>query len=490
MTDTCSACLEPFTKDIRRKIQCLFCPAATCKNCVSRYLLTTYSDPHCMECKKGWNREFIDTHLTKAFRTGDLKKHRAKILMEREKAFLPAYQTFVEGLLEMRRLEPMLNLQQVEYGALFQKSRNLRHDMDDLSRRLMRSTDIPEKNTIRAELKANAKEFGKTEAKIYLLKLYIAELRHTYNRAEDQYMGINQAEREAPREFIQRCPAEDCRGYLSTAYKCGICSQFTCPECLVVKGNSREVEHTCQDEAKASAALIRRETHPCPRCGVRIFKIDGCDQMWCTQEGCETAFSWNTGKIITGTVHNPHYYEYLRRQNNGVIRREPGDLPCGDLMQATGFFRLLQRHPTLTPIHVGALMMIHRLVMDILHERLPQFPAIRPEGMNRDINIDYLMKVITEVQWRTALEQRDTKFEKKKEIGQILQMFTQIASERLRNVDSLTPALYDIFMKEVNDLRLYTNKCLVDVGKRMICAIPQIDRNWEYIPPRKKGLNE
>jgi hypothetical protein len=51
--------------------------------------------------------------------------------------------------------------------------------------------------------------------------------------------------------------------------------------------------------------------------------------MWCTADNCKTAFSWNSGKIINGTIHNPHYYEWLRRNNNGEIPRNPGDIPCG-----------------------------------------------------------------------------------------------------------------------------------------------------------------
>lgn len=49
-----------------------------------------------------------------------------------------------------------------------------------------------------------------------------------------------------------------------------------------------------------------------------------CDQMYCTI--CHTAFSWRTGQIETGRVHNPHYYQHLRAMAaGGEIRREAGD---------------------------------------------------------------------------------------------------------------------------------------------------------------------
>jgi hypothetical protein len=42
--------------------------------------------------------------------------------------------------------------------------------------------------------------------------------------------------------------------------------------------------------------------------------------------------------------------------------------------------------------------------------------------------------------------------------------------------------------RQVEDLRLYTNKSLVELGKRMGCAIPQVDGRWNYVGPRKEGL--
>jgi hypothetical protein len=84
------------------------------------------------------------------------------------------------------------------------------------------------------------------------------------------------AEKKEIRQFTQKCPVEDCRGFLSSAWKCGTCQTWVCPDCLVPKGKDKDAAHTCNEDAKATAALIKKETRPCPKCGMGISKIDGC----------------------------------------------------------------------------------------------------------------------------------------------------------------------------------------------------------------------
>jgi hypothetical protein len=138
------------------------------------------------------------------------------------------------------------------------------------------------------------------------------------------------AEKDERKKFIMPCPGDNCKGYLSSQYKCELCKLFTCPDCFEVIGYTKEDQHVCKDDNIKSAELIKKETKGCPKCGVRIFKISGCDQMWCTE--CKVAFSWNTGKMVVNvSIHNPHYYEYMKT-NNVVVTRNPGDVLCGGLL--------------------------------------------------------------------------------------------------------------------------------------------------------------
>ena len=483
---------------------CPYCPANACRGCIQRYLLSSHEDPQCIGCRKGWNREFIDLHLTKTFRNGPLRKHRAKTLMDREKAMLPAMQIFVEATKDLRKAgEEFTTVNAVLRKYEIRRIEVLRN-RDVLHARIRNALpDTEEAAAALAALDANCENYGQNEARAMRVRYDIEVINRRINRSHNILEGRAENDNRVveKREFIQHCPAEGCRGYLSTAYKCGVCAKYTCSDCLVVKGENRDAPHTCNEEAKASAALIQRETRPCPKCGVRIFKIDGCDQMFCTQDTCHTAFSWNTGHIITGKIHNPHYYEYLRHANGGVAPREAGDVPCGGLPVLYQFTQNIMA-TDLPQDTKNLILHIHRTLNDLIEVRLADYPAQRAANSNKDINIRYLMNEMDEATWQKTLEQRESKFEKKREIGQILTTFAHVGAEFMRQLvpnpiltvkDRATfvkRTWTEVTAKQMNDLRVYTNKSLKELGERMLCAFPQVDKDWDYIPPRKIGVDE
>lgn len=101
--------------------------------------------------------------------------------------------------------------------------------------------------------------------------------------------------------------------------KCQLCQKVTCLRC---QESSESPNHECDPDVLKTIALIKKESKKCPSCEALIHKIDGCDQMFCTQ--CHTAFSWNTLVIESGKIHNPHYYEWLRNAGR-VVPRDADD---------------------------------------------------------------------------------------------------------------------------------------------------------------------
>lgn len=460
---TCPVCMTHFTTVIRQPIKCSFCPSAACRQCTSQFLLTTQNESHCMDCKREWNREFIDTNLTQTFRKGALKLHRRRVLMDRERGRLPAMQVFVEAQNTIHRCSAQI-----------------------LQLRLERKRLKQQRNEIQAE--AGTMAFDELSRQLEPIHKQLAEKKSRIRQLDRELWTaraiITGQEKPEAREFIMKCPAEACRGFLSNAWKCGTCDKFFCSECHAQKAGMRDENHVCNEDAKATAAMIRKETKPCPKCGIRISKIDGCDQMWCT--GCHTTFSWNSGQILLNTVvHNPHYYEYLRRTNGGAIPREAGDVPCGGLPNAYIFTRFVQTLPNVPTDMKLSLNGIHRGLSDVLYARLPQFPLRAPAVGNRDLDIAYLMQKITEEEWGSKLEQMETRYERKREIGLILQTFVHVGSEKLTNLQNeqsveARSQLVARTIKEMNEVREYINKSLLTKGALMGIVVPQIDKFYVY----------
>ena len=60
-TNTCNICCENFNKSTCKPVICGFgdCNFECCKTCTRTYLMGTTADPHCMNCKKTWDDEFL-----------------------------------------------------------------------------------------------------------------------------------------------------------------------------------------------------------------------------------------------------------------------------------------------------------------------------------------------------------------------------------------------------------------------------------------------
>ena len=470
----CPVCMDPFTAAIRQPITCPFCPHVTCRKCTSQYLLTTLNDPHCMGCRREWNREFIDTKLTQTFRKGALRQHRRKVLIDRERGRLPAMQIFVEA--------------QFEYNEAIKVYTECRSKRIVLKR---------ERNAIQTQY-APSDTLEQLTDRLRPINQQRMELKTRMRAAEEKmrraHAVLTGKEREA-RQFIMKCPSEGCRGFLSSAWKCGTCQKFFCADCHADKAGQRDEAHTCNEDSKATASMIRQETRPCPKCGIRISKIDGCDQMWCT--ACQTTFSWNTGQVLLNTVvHNPHYYEYLRSRNGGAVPREAGDVPCGGLPNAYTFTRVVMEIP---PVQLSQpdkteLLDVVRCLSDIQYVRLPQFPLRQAANINQGVDIKYLMKEINEEEWGTALERMETSGERKKEIGLILQTLLHVGSEKLTQLHNAhrneRGGLAKRTLEELKQVRSYTNKSLTEKGVQMGIVVPHITTDWRWSWMKKADMKQ
>ncbi len=288
---SCPICISNYNKSTCAKVTCM-CDYSACKTCIRTYLLTTTQEPHCMNCRNKWSYEFTKESLGASFVNGDLKEHQRKILLDSAIA---------------RREERM-------QGAI-----NYRDDRADKQTIKEIKLQVEQKKQELVELLNQIEDVENNIRVRNGQRAYYRNYRR-YPIIDNQPTASNTATVIEKRKFVMPCQKSDCNGMLNEQYLCALCNTTTCKNCL-----EPELEnHACNPETVETAKMIRKESKPCPKCGVRISKIDGCDQMWCVE--CKTAFSWKTGEIETRNIHNPHYFQFLR-DRGGAVPRNPHDEP-------------------------------------------------------------------------------------------------------------------------------------------------------------------
>lgn len=282
MSECCFVCCEKFDLKDKKKVDCNnpSCNFSACKTCNRNYLMNNINDIHCMNCRQSWDQTFVIINLNRNWYNDVYKIHRKELLFQSEQS------KFSETMPHVEKYHKIISLQDKikENEAKANKLREMLQEINTVNMNINRDIRV---------IKTGKEEDAKRK------------------------------------KFIMPCQKENCKGFLSSHYKCGVCQDYCCSRCLDVVGPLEALpDHECDQGKIATAEFIKSNTKPCPNCGTRIHKINGCDQMWCTS--CKTAFSWNKGEILNGTVHNPHYFQYMRDRNNGVIPRQPGDNPCND----------------------------------------------------------------------------------------------------------------------------------------------------------------
>ena len=554
MATVCQICDYKMNLTTRKPIKCPYCDFETCRTCVETYVLgdTTIK---CMspQCNRQWTRQHIHSIFTATFIRGRLKSHREQLLFDNERALLPSTQPLVERDIRIDAITQEQAALTTQINRLYQQRVNLGY-----------------------------------------------ELRR-----------ISNGEVARAAEFVRECPSPDCRGFLSTQWKCGICNLWACPDCHEIKGDSRDTEHTCNPDILATARLLDSDTKPCPNCRTGIFKINGCfgvntpiplwdgtikmsqniclgdvligddgekrvveqvfsgedelyrvvqyggkcyvvnskhtlvltsttrqnavfeiriddyikmhdmlkqdlcgftsdgkvlridvvpigkgtyygwtidgnsrfiledftvlrncDQMWCTQ--CHTAFNWRTGRIES-VVHNPHYFEWLRRNGN-AIPRNPGDIPCQNELTHTIYSDIRNRirdHFPQHPLREHCDTYLSRTIRNILHMRhvtLNEYEIPNRAAINERLRVQYMRNRITEENFKITLQRTDKKIEKKRETRDIITLLLTTATDiilrfyaKLR--DETNPELDGKILDELKPIVDYANECLMEISR-------------------------
>ena len=406
---TCNICCSDYNKSSRAQIQCKNkeCDVDACKECIRTYLSTQTADPHCMGCKIAYDDNFIVMNLNRTWVEKDFRKHRKSVLLDQQMSRMP---------------------ETVEAAERFNEIASIGKINMDLGVQIM---------DLRNEIRGLEIERNRNNTRIYNLN------RH----------GNSNGEVQEKRKFIMACPDEECRGYLSTAYKCEMCKLFTCSRCLEIIGHDKTNSgHVCDEDKVKTADFIKSTTKPCPGCGERIHKVEGCDQMWCIQ--CHVAFSWKSGIIDNGVVHNPHFYAH-QRAGGGAAMRNPGEIACGGMPQWWGLRNEIRRKLNVwmkaaavagdgagetnmkIRIFCDRLGELHRTFADIQHNELQRARhKVRDYSNYEEDRIRYILKQYSKDEMANSVIRKDKLRRKYTEFVHLYELIHVVSVDLFRWIDN------------------------------------------------------
>jgi len=504
-TRDCDICALAYTNFKRKPIQCEYCDFEACSKCTETYLLSI-KNPGCMslDCKGIWSRKFIVNSFTSSFIEKQWKPHISNTLYEEQLSLLPATQLIIEednrktkinaiiqhkkklisnllGLLnahrkavedkhdlpalkaDCRKLDMderkarlvLRNMSMINELEAYTKQKQI-HDHIQVERNKNYYQRQRQGTKIRKELKTHA-QFLELNAELNILHTDIENLK--------QERDGNIVVARTKTCFVRKCSDNNCRGYLKSNWICGLCELHTCSECHEL--NNDGDDHICNPDNVATAKLLSKDTKNCPKCQTGIYKIDGCNQMWCTQ--CHTAFSWLTGQI-EAKIHNPHYYEWMR--NNGGLPREPGDVQCGNELThnvALNIRDALAFHPDTCDLQLVKLY-IYDLVRNTIHlQNYYGTNRIFPNTETLNLRKQFLNKIIDTHAFQNSLYRTHKKNSKKTDEWNVFNLLLDTVKDIIfRFQNSIDTTEHDkcdfTILDEVDVIVKYVNSCFQDIS--------------------------
>lgn len=478
----CSLCIETF-KPIGplKQVPCSNCDFQVCTKCFEQYQTDKSGlyEVYCMNCKSPWDRDHLHDHVPAAV-IKRLTVHTKKRLREEETSLMPETQLYFEydRAVETKKVNEYLEYAR-EYSGLctqifemeIEKDRNKNYqnilaDLRIKSERIKRELRYIKNEIIwwRKELRISSRFRDIVPDDLYT-KLF------PNHRNNDPVKDKSHAIVLCP------CPKEDCRGFVTKrSYTCGVCDYKVCDKC---HQSLSENEHVCSEDDIKTAEFILKTSRACPKCAARIHKIEGCDQMWCTH--CNTAFSWRTGSIlINQTIHNPHYYDWLRQNPNTNTRQEPIDncegLPA--IAHVSRHIHLVFKDRRFT----GFVLKVHRECSHFMHVTLRRNENGEPNEAenfrkNLDLRLKWLQNKLTDKAFDSTVHRR---YKAKLVIQRIQQVYDLIVTlcsdvfHRLLRENNATSEIVYSYVTEFDEIFKYANTCFAKLTKVYNVKMPTV----------------
>ena len=665
----CGVCMSNYTAIIRKKCVCKYCKSDTCSKCIERYLIERNEDAHCLHCRVNYNDTTLLEICTKTYLKNTYFKHRQEILINKERANLPGLQSVAVEVRASREAKTQIKTIKdniIELNELLNKKMDekLLNAQDYIGGRKsinvfeMKLSEINQEiKDIKEAIQVSRNSINDIYNKFNIL---IAENAENTGNIENMNTLIGIEEK---RKFIRRCTRDNCQGFLSTAWKCGICEYYSCSKCFKTKTKIQDDPHECQKEDIETANLIKKDSKPCPNCGEFIMKSSGCfakdtpillfdgtkklsqeisfgdelmgddfekrtvlditngiDMMYLVEQNdgnsyivnskhtlvlkynsrlqvnshiynklnyyrtgdfqyhiivsdyikldkevqsvlvgytkstqniiepeieseitvreygmgeyygwkvdgnnrfllnngivvrncsqmfcitCQTPWDWNTGKIVvSGPIHNPHYYEWVNKTKEGGTPRNPADVPCGGFPNIWELVRMPKGVPFIIS---GYYYEFHRLCQDLQDISERNYRSHIDNTTTTNINVKFLLGDYDEKKWGQMLAKNERKRKRDSEIQEIFAAFRMVAVELINRIqnyqsdDGIVIPFKDIsageaekclikFKMEVNELIDMINVALRNVSISFSYSVPYITNDTPYYSIKTKNF--
>ena len=436
MDNDCTVCCEKYNKTLRKPIECGHCEYTACAKCCKTFIFSTINDAKCMNCSKIWDRDFLIKSFSYKFVNNEYKKHREKILFD----------------IQVSKFE-MTN-------AVIEKRNKQTKVIDEIK---------AIQDEIK-ELKRNLQEKYREKGLIY-----------------------SEEVEEKKEKFFGHCTEEGCFGYINSQWCCSICNTKVCKSC---KEKLTE-NHECNEEVLKNLKFIKKDTKNCPKCKINIYKISGCDMMWCTN--CNIAFSWKNGEILrTSNIHNPHYFEWLYNRREDNEREDNGrmDNMCNiETFINIGFnitsvvrnrFKINNKNQMI--YFQKMIINFYRFIRHIKFEASVLENTINDDRLYLEERIKYMTKHTTEKYFKRKIQIIEKKKNKSQEIYNIHDMFILTSGNYLlENIfdnnltlryENKTPLMEKMlkFKEFINKIFLHVNNLYENVNKIYKNKTPKIEK--------------
>lgn len=270
--------------------------------------------------------------------------------------------------------------------------------------------------------------------------------------------------------------------------------------------------HECKQEDIDSVKEIRNHSRPCPSCKSRIFRISGCNTMWCTR--CNTGFNWRTGLVITDArdLHNPHYIDFVRNNPSFQYNHtrpantspatadiptqlqpptiENMENPCDRVTLET--IQLPSSSDVI--VHTYKLNLAMRIIIIFFQQQMGHVRWLARRKFldaNRYDEVEYALRYVTnrwdERRWRIQVEHHDRFRQTNQEYVDVIMTWMVVMNDLFATHITRLPYRAEIsvpdakhFIKQLCHISEYTNNTLSEMDKMykrktIIIAIPKDD---------------